>query len=633
MKKGRAKKTNDPKKEPVLERGESGFLSLNKISESRILFLIIAATVLVYANSLSGGFVYDDTKQIVGNPHLHSWSNAFRAFTSDVWSFQRETLSTDISPAYYRPLFTAYLTLNYKLFGLWEPGWHLMNLLVHVAVTVAVYFLLKRLSGNHLVAALASMIFGLHTAHVESISWISGIPDPLAALFYVPSLLWYVRYREEGRAKWLTASVVAFGLAILCKETPLVLPLVLCVWELTRQTSRPRPALRLKQIVLHMVPYAVVAAAYLTLRFSILGRINWLHPFASQVPDSAIWMTVPYVFVNYLKHLIAPFHLSLIYGTSFVTSAADPRFLLPVGILAGLGVILWIYRKKLSPELWMGIIMMVAPLLPVLNLRVFHYEHMIQDRYLYLPSIGFCYLIAILILRLTRKRASLAVAVSVVVLLAIGASTVLQNRVWHDSVALWKRAVYYAPDSWSTHYNLGLAYLGLKQYETARVELLEARRLQPNQAKVLNNLALAQAALADTAGATANLKAALALDPGLLEAHNNLGTILYEKGDYASAKGEFSIVLKRDPSSSSARFNLARTLAAMSDHAGAIREYEALLAREANDVAAIYQLGLSYAAMGRKAEAITQLGRALQMDKDGTRSSEMRQKLEQIQAQ
>jgi tetratricopeptide (TPR) repeat protein len=634
MKKGRVKKTKVVKKEPGLEpRGPDVLSSHKLISESRILFLLVAATVLVYANSLSGAFVFDDTKQIAGNPALHSWSNILRAFSSDVWSFQRGTLTADIPPPYYRPLFTTYLTLNYKLFGLWEPGWHLMNLLVHVAATVAVYFLLKRLSSNHLVAALAALLFGVHAAHVESISWISGIPDPLAALFYVPSLLWYVRYREEGQMKWLTASVVAFALAILCKETPLALPMVFCVWELTRPIGRPSLLSRLKDVVLQMIPYAVVAAAYLALRFSVLGRISWKHPFMARVPDSAIWMTVPYVFVNYLKHLLAPFYLSLIYGTSFVTSASDPRFLLPVGILLGLGLTLWIYRKKLSQQMWVAIAMMVAPLLPVLNLKVFHYEYIIQDRYLYLPSIGFCFLVAILLLQLARKHASLALGTSIVVLLAFGASTILQNRVWHDSVALWQRAVHYSPNSWSTHYNLGLAHLVVKQYEPARNELLEAKRLAPGNADVYNNLALAQAGLGRTDESIANLKSALALDPRLLEAHNNLGALLYDRGDYAGAKLEFSHALERDPSSSSARFNLARTLAAMNDHAGAIREYEALLAREADDVPARYQLGLSYAATGRKGDAITQLGRALQMDSDGNRTSEMRKKLEQIQAQ
>ncbi|HXM34679.1 MAG TPA: tetratricopeptide repeat protein, partial [Pyrinomonadaceae bacterium] len=512
------------------------------ITESRALFLVIAATVLTYANSLSGAFVFDDTKQIAGNPALHTWNNIFRAFTSDVWSFQRGTLTADIPPPYYRPLFTAYLTINYQIFGLWEPGWHLMNLLVHTTATVLVYYLLKRLSGDQLIALLAALIFGLHPAHVESVSWISGIPDPLAALFYVPSMIWYVRYREEGDRKWLAASVAAFGLSVLCKETPLVLPMVLGVWELAREKGEKNWPARVKTIIRQLAAYAIVAAAYLVLRFSVLGRISWKHPFMARVPDSAIWMTVPYVFANYLKHLIAPFHLSLIYGTSFITSGADPRFLLPVGLLLGLGCVLWIYRRKLSGQVWVAIALIVGPILPVLNLKVFHYEYIIQDRYLYLPSIGFCYLIAILILQLARKRASLAVVISVTILLAFGGSTILQNRVWHDPVALWQRATYYSPNSWSTHYNLGLAYLGLKQYQPARTELLEAKRLDPDKANVFNNLALAQAGLGHADEAITNLKVALALDPRLLEAHNNLGALLYDKGDYAAAKLEFARV-------------------------------------------------------------------------------------------
>ena len=353
------------------------------ITEGRALFMIIAATVLSYANSLGGTFVFDDTKQIAGNPALHTWNNVFRAFTSDVWSFQRGTLTADIPPPYYRPLFTAYLTINYQIFGLWEPGWHLMNLLVHTTATVLIYFLLKRFSGDRLIALLAALIFGLHPAHVESVSWISGIPDPLAALFYVPSLIWYVRYREEGNWKWLAASLVAFGLSVLCKETPLVLPMILVAWELVRQQGSQSWPRRVTPIIPQIVPYAIVAAAYLVLRFSVLGRLSWKHPFMARVPDSAIWMTVPYVIVNYLKHLIAPFHLSLIYGTTFVTQATDPRFLVPVGLLLGLAVILCQYGKKLDAQGWVAIAMSVIPILPELNLKVFHYEYIIQDRYLF----------------------------------------------------------------------------------------------------------------------------------------------------------------------------------------------------------------------------------------------------------
>jgi len=629
MKSSRTKKSSLPKTDSGSNQSGAFSLSANEFfTERRALFLIIAGTWLVYANSLSGAFVFDDTKQIVGNPQLHTWANIVHAFTNDVWSFS--TLTTDIPLPYYRPLFTIYLTLNYQAFGLWEPGWHLMNLLVHTVATVLVYFLLKKLSGDQFIAFLGSLLFGLHPAHVESVSWISGIPDPLSALFYVPALLWYVRFREDGGWQWLVASLVAYGLSALCKETPLALPLVLGVWELSRAPSTTSWADRLKNIIRQLIPYALVAAGYLALRFSVLGNISWRHPFTARVPDSDIWMTVPYVIVNYLKHLVAPFYLSLIYGISFITSASDPRFFVPTGLLLVLSYVLWIYRKKLDANIWLALALIVAPLLPVLNLRVFHYEYIIQDRYLYLPSIGFCYLVATLIVRLSRTQLSLAGVLSAVIVLAFSISTILQNRVWHDSVALWQRAVYTSPSSWSTHYNLGLAYIGAKQYALAETELLESRRLNPKQAVVYNNLAMAQAGLGNLDGAIANSKSALSLDSGLLEAHNNLGAFFYDRQDYSGAKQEFLTVLERDPDSNSARFNLGRTLAAMGDQAGAIQELERAVAIKPDDGEAHYQLGLSYRAVGRKSDAVREIQQALSYQHDPQTARNIQQKLEEI---
>lgn len=609
----------------VGETPAAGFLD-----QGRALFVIVAATALVYANSLNGAFVFDDTKQITGNPALRSWGNVLRAFTTDFWSFERGTLTKDVPPPYYRPLFTAYLTLNYKLLGLWEPGWHLMNLLVHTGATVAVFFLIKRLSGDRLIATLAALVFGLHPAHVESVSWISGIPDPLAALFYVPAFIWYVRYRMEGNKKFLIASVIAYGLSALCKETPLVLPLVLIAWELTRTKARQTSRAFGSEILLPLIPYGMMAGAYLALRFAVLGRLSWQHPFMAQVPDSAIWMTVPYFFVSYLKHLVAPFYLSLMYGTAFVTTARDLRFLLPLALIAVPAILLWVYRKKVSPPIWAALALMVAPLLPVLNLRVFHYEYILQDRYLYLPSIGFCYLIAILLVRLSRRHKQPATAVAILIIVAFGASTFAQNRVWHDAVSLWRRAIYYSPNSWSAHYNLGLAHLNLKQGQAAVDELVEARRLNPREPTVLNNLALAQGAAGDTLGAIVILREALKIDPTLIEAHNNLGTFLFERKYFDDARLEFLEVLKHDPSSVSARFNLARTLAALDEHDAAIREFNAVLAADPADVEARYELAASLAALERTPEAIAELTRALQMDRDLKRIAAMKRTLEQL---
>jgi Flp pilus assembly protein TadD len=380
-----------------------------------------------------------------------------------------------------------------------------------------------------------------------------------------------------------------------------------------------------------MIPFAVVAAAYLGLRFAVLGRISWKHPFMAQVPDSAIWMTVPYVFVKYLQHLVAPFYLSLIYGTSFVTSAADARFLAPVAIIAGLLILLWTYRKQLPGQVWIALALIIAPLLPVLNLKVFHYEYIIQDRYLYLPSIGFCYLLAILIMQFSRVRKQLATALAVIIIVAFGAGTFAQNRVWHDAAALWWRAVHYSPNSWSTHYNLGLAYLDQKQYQAALNELVEARRLNPREPTVLNNLALAQAGAGDNLAAIVLLREALKIDPTLVEAHNNLGAFLFERQQYNDARLELLEVLKRDPQSVSARFNLGRTLAAMDEHPAAIREFGTVLTQKPDDAEAHYELGLSLAAAGRKDDAIREIQRALTYTTDSRARQKMDQKLAQLQ--
>jgi tetratricopeptide (TPR) repeat protein len=376
-----------------------------------------------------------------------------------------------------------------------------------------------------------------------------------------------------------------------------------------------------------MVPYGLMAVAYLALRFSVLGRISWKHPFMVQVPDSAIWMTVPFVVVTYLRHLIAPFYLSLIYGTSFINDAGDLRFLLPTAILIALAALLWIYRRSVSRQIWIATALIVAPLLPVLNLRVFHFEYIIQDRYLYLPSIGFCCLLALLIVRLARRQKQLAVGLALLLVIIFGAGTVAQNRVWHDAVALWQRAIYYAPNSWSTHYNLGLAYLNRKEYQAALNELMVARRLNSAEPSVLNNLALAQNASGLKLEAIATLKEALQIAPELVEAHNNLGTILFEHKMFDEAWHEFNEVLTRDPSSMSARFNLARTLVEKREYEPANRQFEAVLASDANDLAARYELAASYAASGHKPQALAEFNRALQMDRDPKRPDEMRKRL------
>ena len=583
--------------------------ALERFLAARPALLVALAAVLVYANSLGGAFVFDDNRQIVANAQLRSWGGVLSAFMRSLWDFQRDMRTTDVPLPYYRPFFTIYLSTGYQLSGLWPPGWHLLNVALHALASITVYLLLRRLAARQFVAVAGALVFALHPAHSESVAWISGAPDPLMACFLVPSLICYDKFRAREGVKFYCLSLGLFLGAVLCKETALALPLIVAGWELLAGTSGTFAG-RVRRALPVLAPYAVIAGLYLAARVAVLGGVGWKHPALADMPDAHIWMTVPRVVLAYAGTLLWPFKLSLVYGLAFASGAGDVRnFLVPTRLLAACLVALVALRARLSREVRMALVLVVAPLLPVLNLKVFHPEYVVQDRYLYLSLVGFGWLIGLLLEQLRARGAQLPAVALVALALVLGVGTAAQNSVWRDPSALWTRALVYAPQSWAMHYNLGLAELSSKQYAAAADEFKRASALHKSPL-IYNNLALARSGLGDKVGAFDSLRAALALDPQLAEAKTNLGALLFEQGRYAEASAQFAEVVRLDTRVPEAHFNLARARAALGDHETAIREYEGLLAGDPTDRAARNALAASYEAVGRHADAAAQRQRA-----------------------
>ena len=584
------------------------------------IFLILAC-LLVYANSLSGDFVFDDTTQIVGNAALHSWHNLLSAFTTGVWEFERETNPNNVPLPYYRPLFTVYLTVGYQLFGLWQQGWHLLNLAIHMGATILTYRLFINLSGDKRLSFVAGLLFALIPVHVESISWISGIPDPLAALFYIPAIIFYVRWRKSDDKKFLVYSLLGFFLALLCKETPIVLPLVLFVWELT--LNRKRESANIFPAVKNASIFVAPIVVYLIMRFAVLGTLSRNHPLTARTPTEYVYATIPYVVVSYFKHLLFPFNLSLIYGVRFVENFGDPALWIPLLILTGLAAAVYFFRQKLTPLMWLAVGLIVIPLLPVLNLQVFHYEYIVQDRYLYLPSIGFVLLLGCLLEKLwTAKKKSYqqaATVFAVVLCLAYLTGTILHNRVWNSAVNLWTRAVEQKPDSWAANYNLGLAHLQEKNYETAAADSDRALSISSFDRRddlIYVNRGLARRGLQQKDAAKQDFVKALEVNPKSLEATVNLGAVYFDEGNYAAAETQFKKALTISPADVSVNYNLAKTLAGLGRHQEAISLYEKLLPGEKQDADLLYNAAISYAANGNKDRAAALLNDASRLAAD-----------------
>jgi len=628
--------------------------SIESLAPSRALMLICLLSFLAYANSLGGDFVFDDTEQVVTNKDIRSWSNLTKGFTTHVWAFRAQEHNLQAPLPYYRPIFTAMLTVEYQVFGLWPQGWHLVSVLLHTLSSVGVLYVLLLISRRMLVALFAAALFAVHPVHAESVSWISGMTDPLFGAFFLSSFYFYLKSRSENaRAEKGTRSAVfvsrgAFVLSLalflaacFSKETALSLVLLVFGYELAETPGKF--IARVSQAARGALPYAATALLYLVPRYLALGELMWKNPQAPDRPVAHTLLTLPFVVCSYLFHLAWPSNLSIAYDTQFVTTAASPMFVLPTIVLS-LGVIALIaFRKRVSRKVWVSLLMIFVPLLPVLKLgQVSREEYLVFDHYLYLSVAGAAYLVAIGLARLGGldnlqkltaqpeiRRAKLSFA-AIVVLLLIGiVGTAQENRPWANSYELWSNAARIRPSYWAAHYNAGLALIDAGRYAEAHEALARAAGIKPDEAVVFDALGRASENAGDGAEAENSFRRALDLDPGLFESLNNLGTLYFIRQDYASAEQSFVAALKVRPEAAAVRFNLGMCSARQGRYAEAAREFERVT-RAGPDAEACYELALAYEKLGRLDDARRTLTNGRELTRDQNLVARIDERLSRI---
>jgi len=305
---------------------------------------------------------------------------------------------------FYRPLPNLLWQLDYWLFGLHAWGYHLTNLLLHLANVALVGWLTYRLTTAASTATLAASLFALHPVHAEPITWIAGRPD-LSATFF--GLLVLVCWLQGGRTYYLL-SLLAYATALLCKESVVGLPLILFGLEWCKQSPKPEmTGFPFRKLIFKLIPYALIIAFYLGVRLTVLGGLGG-YANAGNVLLNSLWNAT---FGLWLP-LLFPLNLD------------STGWLVEIGLIAALlGLytwLLWRLRRhfpSLRPAFGFGLTLMYGGILPALHLPPV-LPDLEQSRLLYLPSVGFCLLLAIC-LRVAGNKVALA-GVGVVYGLALG---------------------------------------------------------------------------------------------------------------------------------------------------------------------------------------------------------------------
>ncbi|MBI4437204.1 MAG: tetratricopeptide repeat protein [Candidatus Omnitrophica bacterium] len=507
------------------------------VSKKRFLHfsLLVAVIFLFYANILPNPFVWDDHFFILQNEFIRHWKNIPLLFQSPF--FSRTLKETRFEEAeYYRPIVMVLYTVEYPLWGLSPLGYHLVSILLHCFNAFWVYLLIQHLFHNERISFVGSLLFASHPLQTEAVSYLPSRADLLATFFCLTAFLLSLSSKKISKC----FSLFSFALGLLSKETAVVFPALLFLFELCRPV-RPK-----KWFLSHSA-YWLLLFGYLALRLFIFPyRIG-----SSLSGGPGLLLRVlslgPLIF-SYLSLLIFPFPLHLERAAPFQTGFWEIGTLVCMGVGAML-LVLGRFFWNTNRLLFFGGAWFLVALVPVSNIIPIYPS--MAEHYLYLPSVGF---FALLSFYLCRFRKVLLFAL-LGVLACYGVLIVGRNRDYSDEMRLFEQTVASVPKSPGAHNNLGSVYISRGYTTLALREFKKSLSLNPNQPRVWANLGTAYREMKQYDKSIKFLKKALRQEGDNSVFWNKLG-IAYAESGREEAPFAFQEAIRLDPTYGEAYFNL-----------------------------------------------------------------------------
>jgi len=543
--------------------------------------LIALVTFVPFLPTLDNQFVnWDDDKNLLKNPHYRGLG----------WS-QLRWMWTAFHLGHYIPLTWMTFGLDYLLWGMNPLGYHLTNLLLHAANAVVFFFVVLRIltralpnpseRGEALAvsAGVAALVFAIHPLRVESVAWATERRDVLSGLFYLVTILMYLRACERGArgrgSYWL--SVAVFVCALLSKSMVVNLPVVLLildVYPLRRLGGFvgwwSEPA---RRVYVEKIPFVLLAAAASAIAVIALSSVPAARSLAQLSVPGRLAVSA-YGLSFYLWKTVLPMSLSPLYELHDVNPWAPP-FLLSYGVVPAVTALALILRHRLPglPAAWLAYAVILIPVLGIFQ----NGPQIAADRYTYLASLGWAILASAGLLAAWHRRPFLVTGLTVLLLLGFGTLTWNQVRVWHDSEKLWSHAVAIDPRSPIGQIGLGLALARQGKLAEAIAHYEQALRIKPDHAAAHTNWGDALAQQGKPAEAIEHYQRALHVKPDHALAHSNWGVALLNQGRLAEAIEHFRQALIISPDFADAHTNWGVALARQGHQAEADAHYQEAL--------------------------------------------------------
>jgi hypothetical protein len=495
---------------------------MEKISRSKLYIFTgcILLSLIVFGRTMGFEFVWDDLRS-----HLAPTSPAVSGGLSRIWSQPYDGMYIPLSYSTWSVL----VNLSGEQYSQHPLLFHLFNILIHGLNGFLVWKVLSKTFDHPYSSIAGALLFLVHPLQVESVSWVSEMRGLLSVFFCLLSLIQFQNFVTEEvksvRIRQAGTSTLFFVLALLCKPVAVVFPVIVIAFCWVRHSGGYRKWILIPLIWLVLsLPSMLVTSG---------TQQNELMTFIADPIQRPLLFTYSCWF--YITKLLLPLKLVPSYGlTPQVILAESWKYIFAL-IVAALAIFLFLRRKKM-PEIFAGALIMLVGILPVSGLITFLYQRYSQvaDRYMYLPMIGATLIFAALFEKGTKGlRAGL-----LVVLVLLGALSMVQSKHWKDEFSIWNRSMEEYPDQAHAAYNRAVVYGKMGRLNDAINDYSTALRFEPNDVRALENRANANAALNRFNDALADYTSAISIAPSNGKIYANRALCYYYAGDFRKSMND-----------------------------------------------------------------------------------------------
>jgi len=511
---------------------------MNNLKILLAILIILSVTSISYFPTIENDFVnWDDDGYVIKNELIKEFTfkNIKKIFTTSFVSM-------------YTPIAVLSYAVEYKIFNLNPHAYHTTNLIFHLLNSIVVFWLFLILSRNNKISFFVSIFFAIHPMHVESVAWIAERKDVLYALFYLGSMIAYLRYLKNfDQKKYLILSIILFIISLFTKPMAVSLPFVLFLLDYYYERKIE------KRAIIEKIPFFVLA-----IFFSILAVYTESDAIERELLYSFPEITVFFFYRScfYFFKLFMPLNLSAIHPYPNKIDGLLPfKFILSPFIFT-LIVILLIYLsirfKKHRKTIIFGVLFFYITIAPVLQFIPVG-QAIVAERYTYIPYLGLFFIVATFVQHFyddyVKNRAifkALFLLLFFIIVASTGYMTWQRCHIWRDGIIFWSDFIKNNPNSPAGYNSRGNAHFLIGDYRKAFNDYRNALKIDPNHIGASYNICILYKISGDYNNAITWCKRTIELKNDYAEAYGNLGDIFFFIGKKNDAKLMYREAIKRN---------------------------------------------------------------------------------------